>query len=76
LQIVRATAIPKNWKGVDVGPDAIRTFNEALDNAQTIIWDGLMGVSEFGDGTEVNIILPSIISYVLVVSILSPSFGT
>jgi 3-phosphoglycerate kinase len=71
LQIVPATTnIPEHWKVVDVGPEAIREFNEELDKAQTIIWDGVMRVSsEFGEGTEVAIILHSIISYVLVVSI-------
>jgi phosphoglycerate kinase len=46
--------------GLDVGPDATKTFNEALDPTQTIIWNGPMGVFEFpkfAAGTEVNIIL-------------------
>lgn len=60
LQIVPATAIPDDWMGLDVGPDATKTFNEALDTTQTIIWNGPMGVFEFekfAAGTEVNIIL-------------------
>jgi 3-phosphoglycerate kinase len=64
LQIVPATDILEHRKGVDVGPEAIREFNEELDKAQTIIWDGVMGVSsEFGEGTDVAIILYSIILY-------------
>lgn len=42
--------------GLDVGPDATKTFNDALDKTQTIIWNGPMGVFEFekfAAGTEV-----------------------
>ena len=42
--------------GLDVGPDAIKTFNDALDTTQTIIWNGPMGVFEFekfAAGTDV-----------------------
>ncbi|CAL5060054.1 unnamed protein product [Urochloa decumbens] len=54
-KIVPATAIPDDWMGLDVGPDATKTFNEALDTTQTIIWNGPMGVFEFekfAAGTE------------------------
>ena len=56
LQIVPATAIPDDWMGLDIGPDAIKTFNAALDTTQTIIWNGPMGVFEFekfAAGTDV-----------------------
>nr|CAB3445735.1 unnamed protein product [Digitaria exilis] len=46
-KIVPATAIPDDWMGLDVGPDSTKTFNEALDTTQTIIWNGPMGVFEF-----------------------------
>ncbi|XWS27565.1 hypothetical protein CRYUN_Cryun26dG0126800 [Craigia yunnanensis] len=55
LQIVPASAIPDGWMGLDIGPDSIKTFNEALDTTQTIIWNGPMGVFEFdkfATGTE------------------------
>jgi hypothetical protein len=42
--------------GLDIGPDSIKTFNEALDKSQTVIWNGPMGVFEFDKfaaGTEV-----------------------
>ena len=42
--------------GLDIGPDSIKTFNDALDTTQTIIWNGPMGVFEFdafAKGTEV-----------------------
>ncbi|KAG8058213.1 hypothetical protein GUJ93_ZPchr0002g25002 [Zizania palustris] len=46
-KIVPASSIPDGWMGLDVGPDAIKTFNETLDTTKTIIWNGPMGVFEF-----------------------------
>lgn len=56
LQIVPASSIPDGWMGLDIGPDSIKTFGEALDTTKTIIWNGPMGVFEFDKfavGTEV-----------------------
>lgn len=64
LQIVPSSAIPDGWMGLDIGPDSIKTFNDALDTTKTVIWNGPMGVFEFDKfaaGTEVPItILPFI----------------
>ena len=38
--------IPKDWMGLDVGPATNRLFREALNDAQTILWNGPMGVFE------------------------------
>jgi len=38
--------IPKEWMGLDIGPASSRLFREALNDAQTIIWNGPMGVYE------------------------------
>ena len=38
--------IPKGWYGLDVGPASSRLFREVLNDAQTIIWNGPMGVYE------------------------------
>ncbi|XP_078432578.1 phosphoglycerate kinase, cytosolic [Wolffia australiana] len=46
-QIVPASAIPDGWMGLDIGPDSIVTFSEALDSTKTVIWNGPMGVFEF-----------------------------
>lgn len=57
LQIVPASGIPDGWMGLDIGPDSIKTFSEALDTTQTVIWNGPMGVFEFekfAAGTEVR----------------------
>ncbi|XP_073004045.1 phosphoglycerate kinase 3, cytosolic [Typha latifolia] len=46
-KVVPASSIPDGWMGLDIGPDAINTFSEALDSTKTIIWNGPMGVFEF-----------------------------
>ena len=38
--------IPKDWMGLDIGPASTRLFREVLNDAQTIIWNGPMGVYE------------------------------
>jgi len=38
--------IPKGWMGLDIGPASSRLFREALNDAQTIMWNGPMGVYE------------------------------
>lgn len=59
-----SSAIPDGWMGLDIGPDSIKSFSDALDTTQTIIWNGPMGVFEFDKfaiGTEVckNILIYS-----------------
>nr|VDC81717.1 unnamed protein product [Brassica rapa] len=54
-KVVPASGIEDGWMGLDIGPDSIKTFNEALDTTQTVIWNGPMGVFEmekFAAGTE------------------------
>ncbi len=41
-----AQEIPKDWIGLDIGPASSRLFRSALNDAQTIIWNGPMGVYE------------------------------
>ena len=38
--------IPEGWMGLDIGPATTRLFREALNDAQTIMWNGPMGVYE------------------------------
>lgn len=48
-------AIPDGWMGLDIGPEAIRSFEQAIASAQTILWNGPMGVFEmpaFAEGTR------------------------
>ncbi len=39
--------IPDDMMGLDIGPATAKLFEEALDDAKTIVWNGPMGVFEF-----------------------------
>ena len=43
---VTSQEIPENWMGLDIGPASSRLFRSVLNDAQTIIWNGPMGVYE------------------------------
>lgn len=52
---VPATQIPADLEGVDIGPETIKLFSDAIKGAKTIIWNGPMGVFEleqFAVGTK------------------------
>jgi phosphoglycerate kinase len=44
--VVPADAIPAGQKGLDIGPDSVRAFADALKGAKTVFWNGPMGVFE------------------------------
>ena len=46
-QVVPAGEIPAGWQGLDIGPETVRLFCDAVANAGTVIWNGPMGVFEF-----------------------------
>ncbi|EOD46712.1 putative phosphoglycerate kinase protein [Neofusicoccum parvum UCRNP2] len=39
--------IPDGWMGLDCGEKSIKLYNEAIDEAKTILWNGPAGVFEF-----------------------------
>jgi phosphoglycerate kinase len=54
-QTVDINSIPDGWMGLDIGPDSVKTFQDALADCKTVIWNGPMGVFEFDKfavGTE------------------------
>jgi phosphoglycerate kinase len=54
-QIAPNMAIPEGYMGLDIGPEAISLFKEALKGAKTILWNGPMGVFEmpsYAAGTQ------------------------
>jgi phosphoglycerate kinase len=54
-QTVSVDAIPDGWMGLDIGPDSIKVFQDALKQCKSVIWNGPMGVFEFDKfaaGTE------------------------
>ncbi|WP_200762705.1 phosphoglycerate kinase [Nitrosophilus alvini] len=46
IKYVTYKEIPRGWMGLDIGPATVRLFREALNDAQTILWNGPMGVYE------------------------------
>ncbi len=49
-------AIPEEQMGLDAGPEAVATYQKALEDAKTILWNGPLGVFEvppFDSGTRV-----------------------
>ncbi len=53
-QVVDAKKIPEDWMGLDIGPQSIAAFSDAVKSAQTIVWNGPLGMFElapFSAGT-------------------------
>lgn len=46
VKFVTTQEIPAGWMGLDIGPASTRLFKEAIADAQTIWWNGPMGVFE------------------------------
>jgi phosphoglycerate kinase len=54
-QTVSVENIPDGWMGLDIGPDSVKVFQDALADCKSVIWNGPMGVFEmdkFAAGTE------------------------
>ena len=52
--VCKTTEIPDGWQGLDIGPETITIFAEAVKAAKTVVWNGPMGVFEmpkFASGT-------------------------
>lgn len=53
-KVMPVQEIPRSWMGLDIGPATTTLFNEVIQNAKTIIWNGPMGAFEidsFSRGT-------------------------
>lgn len=53
-KVVPWQEIPDGWMGLDIGPVSVSLLREILSDAQTVVWNGPMGVFEldrFKDGT-------------------------
>jgi phosphoglycerate kinase len=44
---VPVTAVPADWRILDVGPKTVELFARELKSAQTVVWNGPLGVFEF-----------------------------
>ena len=45
--VVKAGEIPDGWQGLDIGPETVKLYCDAVADAGTVIWNGPMGVFEF-----------------------------
>ncbi|MGM0523603.1 MAG: phosphoglycerate kinase [Bacillota bacterium] len=54
VKAVDADAIPDGYMGLDIGPKSVTQFENELEGAKTVVWNGPMGVFEmeaFAQGT-------------------------
>ena len=52
--VVKSTEIPDDMMGMDIGPETAKLYSDAIAGAETVFWNGPMGVFEFdqfSDGT-------------------------
>ena len=55
FKVVEEDGIEDGWMGLDIGPQSEIMFGNTVKNAQTVVWNGPMGVFEmdnFADGTN------------------------
>ena len=38
--------VPEEWRGLDIGPETVAAYAEAISGAGTVLWNGPMGVFE------------------------------
>jgi phosphoglycerate kinase len=53
--VVQSDDIEMGWKGLDIGPMAIKQFNNHIAGARTVLWNGPVGLFErdaFAEGTR------------------------
>ena len=52
---VKASEIPADWEGFDIGEQTVKLFAEEINKAKTVVWNGPLGLFEFpqfAKGTE------------------------
>ncbi len=57
-RIVPSDQVLPEWRILDIGPETIAAFRDALQHAETIMWNGTLGVAEmpnFAKGTNAMI---------------------
>jgi len=46
-KVVVVSDFPPGWRAMDIGPETVANFKQALDGARLVVWNGPMGVFEF-----------------------------
>lgn len=55
MKYVDIKSMPEGWMGMDIGPETVKLFSDAVKGTGTVVWNGPMGVFEFpvfAKGTE------------------------
>lgn len=47
VSVAKSLDIPEEWMGLDIGPEATKTYRNVVMQSKTILWNGPMGVFEF-----------------------------
>ncbi|MCL5962665.1 MAG: phosphoglycerate kinase [Chloroflexi bacterium] len=54
-EVTSVSAVPTDWRIVDIGPNTIEAFSQRIKGAKTVVWNGPMGIFEipkFANGTR------------------------
>lgn len=62
-KIVPADQIPDGWMGLDIGPKTAELYSKKLAQANTIFWNGPMGVFEIEDYSNGTKVVANAIAY-------------
>ena len=46
-KVVKTSEMPEGWIGLDIGPETVEIYSKELENAETVLWNGPAGLSEF-----------------------------
>jgi phosphoglycerate kinase len=46
-KVVAVDQVPAGWQALDIGPDTVQRYQQALQGAALVVWNGPMGVFEF-----------------------------
>ncbi|HWP84829.1 MAG TPA: phosphoglycerate kinase [Terriglobia bacterium] len=56
--------IPDDWVGVDIGPETARLYKAMIVNAQTVVWNGPMGIFEIAPFAQGTLLMAQAVSSV------------
>ncbi len=61
-EVVPVDNMPADKMGLDIGPETVKLFAEAVKNSKTVVWNGPMGVFEFDNfATGTNAIAEALV---------------
>jgi phosphoglycerate kinase len=46
-KVIPSGSIPEGWRILDIGPETITSYEKVIQHANTVVWNGPMGVFEF-----------------------------